>query len=45
MFVLQIADLVHIINGRGTHTHQIILFMAVDMACVYLFNSNLFNLS
>jgi len=38
IFVLQIAGLVHIIYGHGTHTHQIIWFMAVDMDSVYVFN-------
>jgi len=38
MFVLQIADLVHLIYGHGTHTYRAILFMAVDIDCIYLFN-------
>ena len=36
IFVLQIADFVHIIYGHGTHTHQLILFMAVDLDCLFI---------
>jgi len=35
MFVFRVAYLVHVIYGYGTHTHQIKLFMAVDMDCVF----------
>jgi len=37
-FVLQTADLVHVIYGHGTHTHHDNVFMAVDIDFVYLVN-------
>ena len=37
-FVLQTADLVHVIYGHGTHTHHDNVFMVVDIDFVYLVN-------